>query len=134
MTVRGENLMVIAGRLGADPDLNPNAKVPLCGLSVAAPGRVKDGEQTVEWIKVTCFGKTATNVARFCKKGDIVMVRGKQQTDKWEDKEGQTRYSTKCVADRVSFFGAGSKPKQKDGENGFDDDGFNRHNLDQIPF
>jgi single-strand DNA-binding protein len=121
--------MIICGRLGADPELHQKeGSTPVAQMSVATPGRMKDGEQGVEWIKVVVFGKTATNVNKFLKKGSEVLVEGRYQQESYE-KDGIKRYSTKCVAYNVVFMGAsaGTKENKKeekfsfgDGEEGYD--------------
>ena len=119
MSVRGVNKMIVMGRLGVDPELNPNAKIPVGSMSIATPGRMKENEQQVEWVKVTVFGKTAENCKRYLKKGSTVYVEGRQQTDKYEGKDGITRYSTKCIAEKVVFVG--SDDRGKGASNGTED-------------
>ena len=106
MAVRGYNRLIICGRLGADPELNNKASIPVCQLSVATPGRIVEGEQQVEWIKVVCFGKTAEISAKHLAKGREVLIEGRLQTDKYTAKDGTTRYSSKCVANSVLFVGS----------------------------
>ena len=106
MAVRGYNKLIICGRLGADPEINTKATIPVCQLSVATPGRIVNGEQTVEWIKVVCFGKTAEIVDKHMKKGREVLIEGRLQTDKYVDKQGVNRSSTKCIANQVLFVGS----------------------------
>lgn len=116
MAVRGLNKMIICGRLGADPELHEKAgATPVVQISIAAPGRMKDGEQGVEWIKVVAFGKTATNVAKFLKKGSEALVEGRYQQEVYE-KDGIKRYSTKCVAHNVVFMGSGTGTKSQSKE------------------
>lgn len=109
MSVRGVNKQIIMGRLGVDPDLNEKSSTPVCALSIATPGRIVEGEQKVEWIKCTVFGKTALNCKKFLSKGSTVYIEGRQQTDKYQAKDGSDRYSTKCIGERVVFVGSGEK-------------------------
>jgi len=126
MSVRGVNKQIVMGRLGVDPALNEKAKIPVCNLSVATPGRMEGTEQSVEWVKVTVFGKTAENCAKYLKKGSTVYIEGRQQTEKYEDKQGVTRYSTKCIAGHVVFVGSDKPKKEREEEHHFEDaeDGF----------
>jgi single-strand DNA-binding protein len=113
MSVRGMNKQIVCGNLGADPELHDGGKVPVCTISIAAPGRIKDGNQEVEWVKTVLFGKTAENAKKYLKKGDGVLVEGRQQTEKYTAKDGTTRYSTKCMAQSVTFLPKGSSTQQK---------------------
>jgi single-strand DNA-binding protein len=111
MSVRGLNKLMICGKLGTDPELNTKGKTPVCQLSVAAPGRIVDGDQTVEWVKVTVFGVVAENCKKYLSKGQDVLVEGRLQTDKYQAKDGTTKYSTKCMASNVVFLGGGKREK-----------------------
>ena len=113
--------MIISGRLGADPELNTKGKIPVCQLSVATPGKMQGGEQSVEWIKVVCFGTTAESVSKYMAKGREVLVEGRLQTDRYTGKDGVERFSSKCVANGVHFIGGGdAKPKQESSGESYD--------------
>ena len=114
MSVRGVNKQIVLGRLGADPDLNERSKTPVCSMSIATPGRIVDGEQGVEWVKCTVFGKTALNCSKYLNKGSTVYIEGRQQTDKYQAKDGTDKYSTKCIGERVVFVSTdGAKKTEK---------------------
>lgn len=103
------NKVILVGNLGQDPETRTaKSGSVIANLSVATNERVKSGEDWTdhtEWHRVVVFGKTAENVARFLKKGRQIYVEGKLRTRKWQDKEGQDRYSTEIVADTVHFLG-----------------------------
>jgi len=124
MAVRGFNRLIISGRLGADPELNTKSKIPVCQLSVATPGKMSDGEQTVEWVKVVCFGNQAESCSKYLTKGREVLVEGRLQTDRYTGKDGVERFSSKCVANQVHFIGSGgdakAKPKQEETSESYD--------------
>src|SRR3954468_10628454 len=69
--------------------------------------RDKSGERQehTEWHRVAFFGKTAEIAGEYLKKGSPVYVEGRIRTRKWQDKEGQERYSTESVADRMQLLG-----------------------------
>lgn len=104
------NRATLIGNLGADPEIRTaNSGTAIGNLRIATSHRTKDrdgnwGEETT-WHTVVIFGKTAENCARFLKKGRTVYVDGRIQTRKWEDKEGQTRYTTEIVANEIKFLG-----------------------------
>jgi single-strand DNA-binding protein len=102
------NKTILLGNLGRDPELMHTKKgTPVCNLSVATEHRVKNGEsweKATEWHKVTVWGKQAELAAEYLAKGRQVYIEGRNQTDKWE-KDGQTHYTTKVVAELVKFLG-----------------------------
>jgi single-strand DNA-binding protein len=104
------NKVILSGNLGQDPELKTtDGGTVICNFSVATKERVKkDGEWTdhTEWHRIVAFGGQAETTARFCVKGSKVLVEGKLQTRKWEDKEGVQRSTTEIVADSVEFMGA----------------------------
>jgi single-strand DNA-binding protein len=106
------NKVILVGNLGRDPEVRTTqGGMTIASLNIATTERRKDkdgnwGEHT-EWHKVALFGKTADNAAKFLKKGRQVYVEGRLQTRKWQDKEGQDRYTTEVVADDLRFLGGG---------------------------
>ena len=104
------NKVIILGRLGSDPDIRATAAgTTVANLSIATNHGVKDqsGNWTdaTEWHKVTVFGKSADSVGQYLSKGSMVYIEGRLQTRKWQDQNGQDRYSTEVVANEVQFVG-----------------------------
>jgi single-strand DNA-binding protein len=93
---------ICQGHLGKDPEMNG----PVCRLSVAVDDSytTKDGKRVdqTEWVRVTVFGKTGENCKKFLAKGQSVLVEGRLRTSSYE-KDGQKRYSTDVIAERVVF-------------------------------
>ena len=106
----GVNKVFLLGHLGTDPELRytPNQNA-VCNLSIATTERRKgvEGEWNdhTEWHKVVVWGKIAENCSNYLSKGRQVFVEGRIQTEKWEDKEGNSRYTTKVIANSVQFVG-----------------------------
>jgi single-strand DNA-binding protein len=114
-------------------------------MSVAVSESWKDkqtGEQKerTEWVKVEVWGNTAEACAQHLRKGSQVYVEGKMQTDKWQDRDGNDRWTTKVRADTVQFLGkpSGTRPAASDAT---DQDGMPPHSRtqqdefeDDIPF
>jgi len=104
------NKVILVGRLGADPESrNTNSGLAVANLRIATSERQKKGDEWVEhteWHRVVVFGKQAESVSRFLTKGRQVYVEGRLRTRKWQDKEGNDRYSTEIVGDRVQFLGS----------------------------
>ena len=103
------NKVMIIGRLGADPELRyTQAGQPICSMRVATDESYtdKDGNRVdrTEWHSVVVFGKSAENCNQFLRKGSLVYVEGKLSTRKWQDQNGQDRYTTEIRAERVQFL------------------------------
>lgn len=93
------------GRLGADPETRflPSGD-GVTNFRIASGWKTKDKEGT-EWVSIVAFGKLADICQQYLKKGSQVFVQGRMQTRKWQDKEGNDRYSTEIVADRMQMLG-----------------------------
>lgn len=106
------------GRLGKDPETRyMPAGDAVTNFSLAVGWKSKDKEGT-EWINVTAFGKLAEICGQYLKKGSQVFISGRFKTEKYQDKDGIDRYSTKIVADQMQMLGgksdnAGEAPASK---------------------
>ena len=105
----GVNKAIILGRLGKDPEIRfAPSGMGVCNFSVATSERwkKKDGttEERTEWHNVVVFDKLAENCAEYLKKGSQVYIEGRIKTEKYDDKEGVTRYATKINAHTVQFL------------------------------
>jgi single-strand DNA-binding protein len=104
------NKVILIGNLGKDPEVRylPSGDA-VTNISVATTDTWKDknGEKQehTEWHRVAFFGKTAEIAGEYLKKGSPVYIEGRIRTRKWQDKEGQDRYSTEVVADRMQLLG-----------------------------
>jgi single-strand DNA-binding protein len=104
------NMTQIIGHLGRDPDVRytPDGTA-VTNLAVATneTWRDKDGEkqERTEWHRVVLFGKVAEIAAQFLKKGSLVYLQGRLQTRKWQGDDGQDRYTTEIVAERLRMLG-----------------------------
>jgi len=107
------NKVILIGNLGKDPETRylPSGDA-VTNISVATSEKWKDksGEQQehTEWHRVAFFGKTAEIAGEYLKKGSPVYVEGRIRTRKWQDKEGNDKYSTEIVADRMQLLGGRS--------------------------
>ena len=106
------NRVFLIGNLGADPEIRySQSQLAICSMRIATNERRQNdaGEwvDQTEWHRVTAFGKTAENCGQYLKKGRQVFVEGRIQTRKYQDKDGQEKYSTEIVASAVRFIGGG---------------------------
>lgn len=108
------NKVIILGNLGRDPETrhmgNGDA---VASFSIATTEKWKDkqGEkmEKTEWHNVVFFGRTAEVAAQYLKKGSQCYVEGRLQTDKYTDKEGNEKYTTKIIGERLQLLGSGGK-------------------------
>jgi single-strand DNA-binding protein len=97
------------GRLGKDVELRVTpAGDSVANFSIACDWKTKKSEG-VEWVNISAFGKLAEICGQYLTKGSQVFVQGKMKTEKYEDKSGVTKYSTKIAADTVQFLGKGKE-------------------------
>ena len=104
------NKVILIGNLGADPEtryLPSGDAVTNIRIATTDTWKDKNGEkqEKTEWHRVAFFGKLAEIAGEYLKKGSPVYVEGRIRTRKWQDKEGQERYSTEIVADRMQLLG-----------------------------
>jgi len=105
MAARGVNKVILVGNLGSDPEMRytQDGKA-IASLSLATSESWNDrnsGQQVekTEWHRISMFGKLAEIAGQYLKKGSKVYIEGKLQTRKWQDQQGQDRYSTEVVVD-----------------------------------
>jgi len=114
MASRGINKVIVVGNLGNDPELRymPNGNA-VANLSIATSESWKDqqGQQQerTEWHRVTMYRRLAEIAGEYLKKGSQVFIEGKLQTRKWQDKEGNDRYTTEIIADNMQMLGGGGQ-------------------------
>ncbi|GFH62323.1 MAG: single-strand DNA-binding protein [Candidatus Desulfovibrio kirbyi] len=119
------NKVMIIGRLGRDPELRyTQSGAPVANLNIATDESYTDREgnkvERTEWHRVSVFQRQAENCANYLSKGSTVYVEGSLQTRKWQDQQGQDRYSTEIKAIRVQFLDRkGDSPRDSVS---FDDD------------
>lgn len=108
------NQTVLVGRLVSDPEvkeLEEGKKV--CNVTIAVPRSYKNanGEYDTDFVDCTLWHGVAENTAEYCRKGDLVGIKGRVQTDMYEH-DGENRKSTTIVAEKVTFLSSKSKDIQ----------------------
>ena len=120
------NKVMIIGRLGRDPELRyTQSGSPVASLNVATDESYTDRDgnkvERTEWHRVSVFQRQAENCANYLSKGSLVYVEGSLQTRKWQDQQGQDRYTTEIKAQRVQFLDRkGDAPRG--GQGGYEDE------------
>jgi len=108
---RGVNKVILVGNLGADPETRYTAGgSAVSNVRLATTDAWKDkqsGEQQerTEWHRVVFWGRLAEIVAEYLRKGSQIYVEGRIQTRKWQDKDGQDRWSTEIVGNEMQMLG-----------------------------
>ena len=116
------NKVIIVGNLGKDPETRyaPSGDA-VTNIVVATTETWKDkasGEkrEATEWHRVVMFGKLAEIAGQYLKKGSQVYLEGKLKTRKWQDKDGQDRYTTEINADEMKMLGSKGDGQQQEGQ------------------
>jgi single-strand DNA-binding protein len=129
---RGINKVILVGHLGADPETRAMPSgATVANLRIATTESWRDkqsGEQQerTEWHRVALFGRLGEIAAEYLKKGSQVYIEGSLRTRKWQDKQGQERFSTEIVGNEMQMLGgrgggsggAGAAPGGGDFERG----------------
>ncbi len=101
------NQVVLVGRLTEDPKLNKTEKgnqVMSVNLAVNRAFKNSDGIYETDFIKCTLWNGIAENTAEYCKKGDVVGVKGRLQTNNYIDSNDVKKYGIEVIAEKVTFL------------------------------
>src|SRR3954470_5682113 len=117
------NKVILVGNLGRDPETRYTTggdAVTNIRLATTDTWQDKNGEkqEKTEWHSIVFYGRQREIASEYLKKGRQIYVEGRLQTRKWQDKEGQDRYTTEIVADRMQMLGsrAGGSDSMSGGE------------------
>lgn len=137
------NKVILIGNLGADPDLRYFANGDhVCNLRLATTEIWKDkgtGEkrESTEWHRIILLRKQAEVANQYLKKGSLIYIEGRIQTRKWQGKDGQDRYSTEIVANKLTLLGGNASPPyttvESDTADQFSVDDFGRKGTSKPP-
>ncbi len=133
---RGINKVILIGNLGQDPEVRfTPSGTAVANLNLATTDTWMDRQsgqrqERTEWHRVVMFNKTAEIAQQYLKKGSKVYIEGRLQTRKWQDQNGQDRYSTEIVANDMQMLDGRSGDSQGGGaqQNNYD-----QNNYDQNP-
>ena len=109
----GVNKVILIGNLGADPEIRnlpSGSSVANFNIATSENYTNKSGERVTqtEWHRVECWDKLAEICEKYLKKGQSVYIEGKLRTEEWQDKDGNTRYTTKIRAQNMTMLGSRS--------------------------
>jgi single-strand DNA-binding protein len=105
------NKVILVGNLGRDAELKVTPSgFPISTFSLATTDRRKDKDSNwtdkTEWHRIKLLGKQAESLKDYLKKGKQIYVEGRLETRSWDDKDGQKRYTTEIIADRIQLLGS----------------------------
>ena len=108
---RGVNKVILVGHLGKDPEVRymPSGNA-VCNVTLATSDSWKDkqtGEQKdrTEWHNLVFYGRLAEIAGEYLRKGSQAYVEGRLQTRKWQDKNGNDRYTTEIIVNDMQMLG-----------------------------
>lgn len=110
MATKGVNKVILVGNIGQDPEVRymPNGNA-VANLSLATSESWKDQsgqlQERTEWHRLTMYRRLAEIAGEYLKKGSQVYVEGKLQTRKWQDQQGQDKYTTEIIVDQMQMLG-----------------------------
>ncbi len=111
---RGVNKVILVGNLGADPETRSMPSgMTVTNIRIATSESWKDKasgaqQERTEWHNIALFGRLGEIAAEYLRKGSQVFVEGKLRTRKWQDKQGNDRFTTEIIADNMQMLGGRS--------------------------
>ena len=109
---RGVNKVILVGNLGADPETRSMPSgMTVTNIRIATSESWKDKtsgaqQERTEWHSIALFGRLGEIAAEYLRKGSQVFIEGKLRTRKWQDKQGNDRFTTEIIADNMQMLGA----------------------------
>jgi len=109
---RGVNKVILVGNLGQDPETRSMPSgMTVTNIRIATSESWKDKasgaqQERTEWHSIALFGRLGEIAAEYLRKGSQVFIEGKLRTRKWQDKQGNDRYTTEIIADNMQMLGA----------------------------
>lgn len=118
------NKAILIGRLTVKPELKyTNSNISVTSFNLAVDRQPKeDGTKEADFIEIRVWRKQAENVCKYLDKGSLVAIEGRIQTEKFTTKDGENRYKTLVLAERVMFLNSKKKEETKEEtkNNGYD--------------
>ena len=111
------NQVVLVGRLTSDleaKELEDGKKVTNMTLAIPRSFKNADGEYETDFVECTLWNNIAENTAEYCKKGDIVGVKGRLQTSNYEKEDGSKVFKLDVVAEKVTFLSSNKEKNHDD--------------------
>ncbi len=101
------NQVILVGRLTKDPEIDEKdggKKLSHITLAVQRPFKNVDGIYEADFVRCVLWNVVAENVSEFCKMGDVIGLKGRLETQTYEDKDGSVKHFVQVVAEKISFI------------------------------
>lgn len=110
------NKAILIGRLTVKPELKyTSSNIPVTSFNLAVDRQPKeDGTKEADFIEIRVWRKQAENIYQYLDKGSLVAIEGRIQTEKFTTKDGENRYKTLVLAERVMFLNSKKKEENKE--------------------
>ncbi len=121
---RGVNKVILVGNLGADPETRSMPSgMTVTNIRIATSESWKDKasgaqQERTEWHSIALFGRLGEIAAEYLRKGSQVFIEGKLRTRKWQDKQGNDRFTTEIIADNMQMLGGRGRRRRRLGRCG----------------
>ncbi len=109
------NQSILVGRIVREPEVKETdngTKVTNITLAVQRPFKNNNGEYNTDFISCVLWKGIAESTAEYCKKGDLIGIRGRIQTRQYEDELEETKNVVEVVAERVTFLSSNKKTEE----------------------
>lgn len=131
------NKVMLIGRLSKDPEkrmTNSNQEVSTCSIAVNERFKDKNGQQQerVEFVNLVFWRRQSQILNQYCKKGSMLFIEGKLQTQSWDDPQGNKRYKTEVVVSNFQMLG--SKGNSSENPNTSNNTLQNQNNGDSVGY
>jgi len=112
---------MLMGHLGKDPEVrytSSGTAVASCSLATSEKFKDRSGEyqEKTEWHNLVFWGRIAEICGEYLSKGKLIFVEGRLQTRKWQDRDGNDRYSTEIVCDKMQMLGSKGDGQTRGGD------------------
>lgn len=110
------NQIVLVGRITRELEVKEENNKKVATMNIAIPRSFKnsDGEYETDFINIRVFDSIATNVKEYCRKGDIVGVKGRLQSSVYENAIGEKEFITEIIAEKVTFLSSKSNREREE--------------------
>lgn len=110
------NQIVLVGRIAKEVEVVENGDKKYGVLNIAIPRSFKNanGEYETDFIDIKIWGSIASNTKEYCRKGDIVGIKGRIQSNMYENALGEREYKMEIIGEKVTFLSSKSKNESED--------------------
>lgn len=129
------NKVILLGNLSTDPELKTSqGGTAYCKFNLATNKVGKDGKKIASFHRITCFGKLADIVGKYCSKGKQIYLEGELNYSSSENPDGTKKYFTDIIAFEIKFLSSNKEEAVADQQAPKQQEAFTQYTADDIPF